>query len=103
MTTAEITKRAIQELKLMGFECWRNNNIPVRGRTFIGKRGLADIIGFSLTNGEATMLMCEVKNIGDKLTAEQADLLSRAGKAGAFCYVAGVDNTGKFKMEKYNG
>jgi hypothetical protein len=58
MTTAQITKAALKELDLRGAEVWRNNNLAVRGRTFVGRKGVPDIIGFVRATG--VFVLCEV-------------------------------------------
>lgn len=64
---------------------WRQNNIPVRGRKFTGRKGVPDIIGHS-TDGKA--VYCEVKSEGDKLSEEQTTFLSGASRAGCWTFIA---------------
>jgi hypothetical protein len=99
MTTAEITKHALTEMGLRGAEAWRNNNIAVRGRTFIGRKGVPYIIGFVRATG--VFVMCEVKNRGDKLSQDQIELLNMGYSAGCVTVVATVDKEGKFLLVNY--
>lgn len=101
MTTNEITKSALEELTLKGFECWRSNNIAVRGRIFIGRKGVSDILGFQIRPATGIMMLCEVKGGGDTLSKEQIELLNTAKKAGAFCFIATVDKNGKYLLKEY--
>lgn len=47
MTATNRTTQSILDYlaNLPGAICWRNNAIPVRGRRFVGERGVGDIIG----------------------------------------------------------
>lgn len=54
---------------------WRQNNVrAVRGRTFTGRKGVADIQGFQKETGK--MILAEVKKIGDTFKKEQIELLT---------------------------
>lgn len=99
MTTGDITKHALRVLDLMGYEIWRNNNIAVRGRGFIGKKGVSDIIGFDRRTG--LFVMCEVKNKGDRVSKDQVELLAEAKNSGCRCYMAGVDKNGEFELKEF--
>lgn len=101
MTTGKITDIAIEELTLRGFECWRQNNLAVRGRKFRGKKGLGDVIGFQTKPATGILLLCEVKNEGDTLSNDQIKLLDLAKGSGAFCFIATVNKQGKFIMNPY--
>ena len=101
MTTGDITKHALRVLDLMGFEAWRNNNLAVKGRKFIGKRGVSDIIGFDRLSGKGTFMLCEVKNEGDELSEDQIKLLDEATAAGCKCFIARVDKNKGFELIKY--
>lgn len=99
MTTAEITKQAIQELNTRNVEAWRQNNIRVPGRNFTGKKGVPDVLGFNRSTG--VLCMCEVKNKGDKLSQDQISLLNLGYKASCITLVATVDKEGKFLLLDY--
>jgi len=86
MTTSAITKEAISRLSALGYKVWRNNNIAVRGRKFIGEYGVSDVLGYKLQGG--TSLFCEVKGPGDTLSDDQKAFLWDAHNAGCFALVA---------------
>lgn len=86
MTASDLTKSALRELCYRGFECWRNNNVrAVAGRTFTGKRGVSDIIGFHRSTG--IFLVAEIKAGKDKLSMSQIEFLTDVSKAGGFAVV----------------
>jgi len=97
LTSAEITEMAITQLKYLGFEVWRANNIAVKGRKFIGKRGCADITGYHKQTGRR--LECEVKKIGDDLSAEQKKFLIEISEAGGNAYVAFDNGNGSIRID----
>ncbi|GAC1385838.1 MAG: hypothetical protein NVSMB45_15030 [Ginsengibacter sp.] len=74
MTANELTQYTLKVLKMSGFEVWRNNAIPVRGRTFIGRKGVSDIIGFCKQTGK--FIGVEIKVGKDTLKPEQTDFLT---------------------------
>lgn len=86
ISTNDITKYALKVLHLQGFEVWRNNNLAVKGRKFIGRKGVADIMGFEMKSGK--LMACEVKKIGDILSDDQKEFLLKVKDAGAFAFVA---------------
>lgn len=86
LTANEITKIAIKELTLRGCKVWRTNQIPVRGRAFIGLPGVPDITGFHKRTGVA--VYAEVKAKGDTLSEAQRTFLSEAERAGCHTLIA---------------
>jgi len=98
MTANELTKEAIQTLNKNGCFVWRNNNLAVRGRTFIGLKGVPDVVGFHTKSGVA--VYCEIKAIGDKLSSYQISFLNLAKTANCFCYIATEEN-GKLTLKEY--
>jgi hypothetical protein len=99
MTTNEITKAALKELDLRGVEAWRQNNIAVRGRTFIGRKGVPDLLGFVRNTG---LLVCtEIKGPSDYLKPAQIEFLNMVKKAGAIALIATLDEKGKFILREY--
>lgn len=46
LTKGFIRESAIKELTWRGNTVWIQNNLAVKGRKFIGKRGQADVIGY---------------------------------------------------------
>ena len=91
MTASELTKWAITVLETKGNVVWRNNNIAVKGRKFIGRKGVPDIIGWDGKIGRA--VWCEVKTANDKLSKDQVNFLDEASNAGCFCYIAYYDKS----------
>lgn len=79
-TAAELTKMMMDYFKANGNDVWRNNNLAVKGRAFIGRKGVPDIIGYSRKQG--TFIACEVKAIGDRLSPEQMVFLEQLGTVG---------------------
>jgi len=86
MTTSQITKEAISRLSALGYKVWRQNNVRVPGRAFVGQLGLSDIQGYKIQGG--TAIYCEVKGPGDKLSNAQIEFLWDAHNAGCFALVA---------------
>lgn len=98
MTANELTKEAIKQLNKNGAFVWRNNNLAVKGRTFIGLKGVPDIVGFHTHTGVA--VYCETKAIGDKLSEYQKSFLDLAKMAHCFCYIA-TEVEGKLIIKDY--
>ena len=94
-TASELTNHALHELTIRGFTVWRQNNLAVRGRKFIGKKGMPDIIGYSL-NGRA--IYCEVKTINDKISEHQIKFLTDAMLSECFAFICIQDKEGVVKM-----
>src|SRR5687767_11995813 len=90
---AHIRKTALQILEVRGFKCWPQNNVrAVKGRSFVGKKGVSDIIGWQNKTG----LTCftEVKTVNDKLSKEQIELLSSLHQSGGIALIATQDQAG---------
>ena len=79
-SASELTKMMLDFLKNGGNEVWRNNNIAIRGRAFIGKRGVPDIIGYNKKYGY--FVAVEVKAIGDRASTDQMLFLKQLSMAG---------------------
>jgi hypothetical protein len=79
-SASELTKMMLEYLKDNGNEVWRNNNLAVRGRAFIGRKGVPDIIGYSKKYGH--FVCCEIKAIADRLSADQMVFLEELSMAG---------------------
>lgn len=47
MSANSLTQAVIRLLTLRGFLAWRANQIPVRGRIFVGLRGVPDVIAIA--------------------------------------------------------
>jgi hypothetical protein len=98
LSASEITQQALLMLKAKGFEVWRQNQIPVRGRIFTGRKGQSDIMGFERATGR--MVAAEVKKIGDTLKPDQIEFLGMVKKSGAHAFV--VRQVGsEVKIEDY--
>jgi hypothetical protein len=95
MTSSEITKSVLKELNARGCEMWRQNQIRVPGRRFIGKRGVGDTIGFHRMTGLFVAL--EVKAGNDTLSEEQKEFLNKLAKAGGIALVA-TEVDGKIRI-----
>lgn len=90
---AHIRKTALEILRARGFRAWPQNNVrAVKGRSFVGQKGVSDIIGWQ----NATGLTCftEVKTINDKLSDHQIELLSALHQSGGIALVATQSGTG---------
>ena len=85
MTASELTKWAIAILDLRHSTVWRNNNLAVKGRKFIGRKGVPDVIGWDRRDGRA--VWCEIKTKNDRLSEDQIRFLDEANKAGCHCYM----------------
>ena len=80
ISASDLTKMMMDYLKDNGCEVWRNNNLAVRGRAFIGRKGVPDIIGYSKKYGH--FVCCEIKAIGDRLSSDQMVFLEELANAG---------------------
>lgn len=97
-TASEITQTAIKILSLNGFEVWRNNNLAVKGRKFIGRKGVADITGYEKHTGKR--LECEVKAGNDILSKDQHEFLSDVALHGGYALIA-TQKEDKIILEYY--
>lgn len=86
LSKGEITKSALTELKLRGANVWQQNNLAVRGRKFIGRKGVPDIIGF--VNKTGLFVACEVKTIDDVFSDDQIVFMNEIKKAGGTALIA---------------
>lgn len=104
LTKGQITELALIQFRAMGFDCWRNNNIPVKRRQFIGRKGVPDIIGFG-KNGILFSPGCffgaEGKTENDSLSKEQKEFLISLNQAGGYGYVFEDDGKGGIKYYLY--
>jgi hypothetical protein len=92
LTKDQIRKSALTELRFRGVNCWIQNNLAVRGRKFIGRYGVSDILGFvERTNHYelmGTFVVCEVKTIGDVFSDDQKKFLTEVKQAGGIALYA---------------
>ena len=85
MTASDLTKMMMDYLKERGNDVWRNNNLAVKGRSFIGRKGVSDVIGYSKKYGQ--FIGCEVKAIGDRVSPEQLSFLINLAMAGGIAMI----------------
>lgn len=98
-TASELTEYAIHQLTMMGCTVWRQNNLAVRGRKFIGKKGMPDIIGYS---DIGTSVYCEVKTINDKISEDQIDFLTDAMYCYCRVFICMQDKEGVVKLMNWH-
>jgi hypothetical protein len=90
LSASEITAYALKVLDQEGIEAWRQNNArTVRGRTFKGRKGVPDILGYVRSGPDAAKLVVvEVKKIGDTVKPDQIEFLNKVTSSGAFGFIA---------------
>lgn len=79
-SASDLTKSVIMIASLHGCDVWRQNNHATKGRKFIGRLGVPDVLGFCKLTG--IMIALEVKGEGDRLSPEQIEFLDAVNKAG---------------------
>lgn len=85
LSKAHIRASAITELTWRGHTVWIQNNLAVKGRRFIGRRGVSDVIGISK---DGRWVACEVKTLNDTISDDQITFLNDVKKAGGLAYTA---------------
>lgn len=98
LTKGEIRASAITELTWRGHTVWINNNLAVKGRKFIGRRGVSDIIGISK---DGRWVVAEVKTINDRLSDDQVQFLNDVKNAGGWAYIACQGDTGQVELKEW--
>jgi hypothetical protein len=102
LTKGEIREKAIEYFRSFGFNCWRNNNIPVKGRTFIGRKGVPDIIGYGNKVGYTGLFFaCEVKTKDDVISKEQKEFLIDLNHQGGYGFIATDSGRGSIHCYLY--
>ena len=96
-TASELTKMMIDYLGERGMEVWRNNNLAVKGRAFIGRKGVPDIIGYDRKHGQ--FVGCEIKKLGDRISPEQFTFLTQLGLAGGASMLCSQTSDETIKLE----
>ena len=96
-TASELTKMMIDHLSSKGLEVWRNNNLAVKGRTFIGRKGVPDIIGYDKKYGQ--FVACEIKKLGDRISPDQLVFLTNLGIAGGLSMLCSQTSDETIKLE----
>jgi len=98
MTTNELTKAALNYLDAVGWKdyMWRQNNLAVKGRKFIGKKGVPDLIGIHRKTGG--FLAMEIKAGKDKASKEQITFIDDVNKTpyGHAAFIKTYDDVIKF-------
>ncbi len=100
MSAGQIAEGAMQILKERNCEVWRQNNLSVKGRKFIGKKGIADISGY--VKGTGIRVECEVKADGDTLSDDQMDFLFDFKGSGGWAFVARQNELGYVELYEYH-
>lgn len=98
LAKAVIRASAIKELTWRGHDVWINNNLSVKGRKFIGRRGVSDVIGITK---DGRWVACEIKTLNDRLSPDQIDFLNDVKKAGGEAYVACQGNNGQIELREW--
>lgn len=75
LTANELTKQLKDYLNKNGFKVWRQNNLAVKGRKFIGERGIGDLIG--MQKGTGRFISIECKAGSDTLSEYQIQFINR--------------------------
>lgn len=99
LTKGEIRESALKELSYKGCEVWRQNNIAVKGRKFIGRKGVADIMGFDKKTGR--VVACEIKTVNDRLSDDQKEFLNDVKKANGIALIAKQSDSGAVVLEPW--
>jgi hypothetical protein len=98
LTKGQITDSALKELRLKKCIVWPQNNLPVRGRKFIGRRGVSDIIGITPAG---LFLAVEVKTVNDFLSDDQINFLNDITRSGGLAYIACQSATGAVELREW--
>lgn len=99
LTKGEIRESAIKELTWRGYDVWKQNNLAVRKRKFIGRYGVSDVFGFDKKT--ARIVACEVKTLNDRLSPDQIKFLNDVKKAGGLAYIAQQGNNGQVELREW--
>lgn len=95
-----IRRFAIKTLTSRGCEVWAQNNVrAVKGRKFVGRKGVPDIIGFHRKSG--LFVGCEVKAGTDRLSPDQTELMTALAIAGAIVVVAFENEIGNIEIRDF--
>ena len=100
MTASDLTKMMMDYLKERGNDVWRNNNLAVKGRSFIGRKGVPDIIGYSKKYGQ--FIGVEIKALGDRLSPEQMSFLTNLGMSGGIAMICSQNREETIILEIFN-
>lgn len=97
LSASDLTKMMIDYLKSKGHEVWRNNNLAVKGRAFIGRKGVPDIIGYDKKHGQ--FVACEIKKLGDRISPDQFSFLVNLGMCGGLSMLCSQTSDETIKLE----
>ena len=97
LTASQLTKWALVNLTARGYTVWRQNNLSVPGRKFIGLKGVPDVIGYGK---EGRAVWCEVKATGDRLSEAQIEFLNAAHRAGCWTFIS-YDDAGAMRLSSW--
>lgn len=86
LTASQITTIAKVMLVQRDIYCWRHNQVPVKGRAFVGELGCSDLIGMNVKTGQFTA--CEVKTKTDRMSEDQKRFLKMTKDYGGIALVA---------------
>lgn len=99
LTKGQIRESAIKELTWRGFNVWKQNNLAVPGRKFIGRLGVADVMGFCKKTGR--IVACEIKTLSDRLSDDQIKFLTDVKKAGGIAFIASQSACGAVEVKEW--
>lgn len=98
LTKGFIRESAIKELTWWGHDVWKNNNLAVRKRKFIGRLGVSDVIGITK---DGRWVACEIKTLNDQLSPDQIDFINDVKKAGGEAYIACQGDSGQVELREW--
>jgi hypothetical protein len=98
LTKGEIRASAIKELTIRKCVVWPQNNLAVKGRKFIGRKGVSDILGITPAG---LFLAVEVKTVNDFLSDDQINFLNDITRSGGLAYIACQSATGAVELKEW--
>lgn len=98
LSKGQIRESAIKELTLRKCIVWPQNNLSVRGRKFVGRKGVSDILGITPSG---LFLAAEVKTINDVLSVDQILFLNDVKQSGGVAFIAKQSKTGQIVLEEW--
>lgn len=99
LTKGQIRESAIKELSWRGYDVWKQNNIAVRRRQFIGRYGVSDVMGFCKKTGR--IVACEIKTLSDRLSDDQIKFLTDVKNAGGLAFIASQSACGAVEVREW--
>jgi hypothetical protein len=98
LTKGQIRESAIKELTYRKCIVWPQNNISVRGRKFVGRKGVSDVLGITPAG---LFLACEIKTVNDFLSDDQIDFLNDITRSGGCAYIAKQSDNGQVVLVEW--